>query len=635
MNSRYYRLQALILVAALAASCKDDPTASLAGGPAGVELEFNLRKLLVDDSVLAVAVVRDALGTPLALVPAFTSRSTSVATVAVRGLTEVRQTQFFVKGIDFGSTWVVATAGNLSDSMQVQTFPASVEVQGPVGATSGQALAYSFTYRSASGRDLTPQVPAAVWSSGADAVAAVDATSGQATFKDFGSVDVIATGPGLDAIATGPDVEPEDTLGVRGRVTVLVSPAAFGGTVSGVLEPGGIAKILPDAGQPFDADTRVFLNRVQLGTSSGANGGEGVRQVTADSITLRLNNLRATGPYELVLSRVGASQLSVGGDSITLTSGAFSAEGGTITPASLDPGAVVTLTAGTIPFDANSRVFFNGTQQTTDTPSVARTVRLPDLAAGGARSVLITRLGPNDNARTGTFTLNTPATFGGSVTPTGSPAQLVTAVRSAGDPVFDGDVRAFFNGERTFVHQSLGDTAKVVVAPLGFVSGPVELLMTRIGAADNARTSPFTLVQPAGNFFNDPFDVAGNDFDDVATAPEITQDGDYYIVLHGACAVGAGGADCDDLFKIRNTSLVTGDSVTVELDWFTGADVDILWCNAGCTAFRGNFAGATGDNPEASTVVIPANTEWRLWLNLFDAGGAAATLVRVRVTGKN
>lgn len=642
MNSRFYGLQGLILAAALVASCKEDPTASLAGGPAGVELEFSLRKVVIDDSVLVTAIVRDALGTPLAVVPSFASRSATIATASLKGLSELRQVQFYVKGQNFGSTWIVATAGSLMDSMEVETFPKTLSVSGPPSVTSGQTPTYTFTYRSASGRNLNAQVPAATFSSSDPAVGVVNATTGALTALDFGAVDVIATGPGVDAIATGVNVDPNDTIGVRGRASVLVTPVAFAGTRSGVFEPGGIIKIVPGVGQVFDGDTRVFLNRVQLGTSTGTTGGEGVRFVGPDSITVRLDDVRPPGPYEVTFSRVGASQLSVGGDSITLAAPAFSTEGGTIAPATADPGQVVTLTAGSLAFDANSRVFFNGTEQSGTT-----SIRVDDLADSGQRAVLITRLGANDNARSGAFAVRVPNAFGGTVTPAnGGPAQIVTLVRSASDPLFDADVLAFFKGQETFVDRSSGDTARIVVPPLTFIpSSPVvNALLTRIGAADNARAFPFTLAPPAANFFNDPYDVAGNNFAQAlaGTAPEITQNGDYYIVLHGACSGGAGGTDCDDWFRIRNTGGATADSVAINVTWFTEADVDVLLGSNAQDVFDfvcdgppldDGCIGATGDNPENTYIDLPAGATYHLWLNLFDAGGAPATLARVRVTG--
>ena len=74
---------------------------------------------------------------------------------------------------------------------------------------------------------------------------------------------------------------------------------------------------------------------------------------------------------------------------------------------------------------------------------------------------------------------------------------------------------------------------------------------------------------------------------------------------------------------------------TVTLDWDAsyGADVDILFCNAACSAFVGNFNGATTANPEVSTVTLAAGT-YNLYINNFVSSGAtpAVPLYRIRIT---
>lgn len=74
---------------------------------------------------------------------------------------------------------------------------------------------------------------------------------------------------------------------------------------------------------------------------------------------------------------------------------------------------------------------------------------------------------------------------------------------------------------------------------------------------------------------------------------------------------------------------------TVTLDWDAayGADVDILFCNAACSAFVGNFDGASTANPEVSTVTLAAGT-YNLYINNFVTSGAtpAVPLYRIRIT---
>jgi hypothetical protein len=80
----------------------------------------------------------------------------------------------------------------------------------------------------------------------------------------------------------------------------------------------------------------------------------------------------------------------------------------------------------------------------------------------------------------------------------------------------------------------------------------------------------------------------------------------------------------DQFYKIVTTGSVT---VAARLTWPAGPDMDILWCNAACSAFVGNFAGATSANPENSTVTFAAGTN-HFWANLY--AGAAPAWIRIR-----
>jgi hypothetical protein len=165
-----------------------------------------------------------------------------------------------------------------------------------------------------------------------------------------------------------------------------------------------------------------------------------------------------------------------------------------------------------------------------------------------------------------------------------------------------------------------------VITPGVGAAGSVNMLMTLMGPQDLAQIAGLTSNTAA---LADKFDAVN---DNPATAPLIGN-GDQYIVMQGNCVDGVGGAgdDCDDFFTLTN-ALARPDTITVNAAWFTGADVDILFCNAACTAFVGSFGGATAANPENVSVVIPAATTWRLWLNLFAPN--PNTVVRVRVSGQ-
>jgi hypothetical protein len=81
--------------------------------------------------------------------------------------------------------------------------------------------------------------------------------------------------------------------------------------------------------------------------------------------------------------------------------------------------------------------------------------------------------------------------------------------------------------------------------------------------------------------------------------------------------------------KFYTFTLAASTTFTVHLEWEGDADLDILFCNAGCSAFVGNFAGATGANPERSTVTLAAGT-YNLYINNFTPA-ESAPLYRVRI----
>jgi len=307
----------------------------------------------------------------------------------------------------------------------------------------------------------------------------------------------------------------------------------------------------------------------------------------------------------------------------------------TITPNPADPGQTVKVTRGAGPvFDANTTLGFSGALQVfvagSLTPDSVK-VAIPDLAAGGALSVAMGRLGAGEVTQGGgAFTVNTPVLLNGTVSPSaGSPAQVVIIKRAGGDPAFDANTRVYFGGVRTFVSAVAADSVVVPVPGIGGTVGAKELRMTRMDAGDVARRLTFTSNSAS---LADPYDATNNN---PATAPIITANGDYYIVLYGACANGAGGADCDDFFRITNNGGAAA-TVTVNVAWLAGADIDVLLgsdpvglvnfdCDDGCV-------GATGADPENTSISVPAGATYYLWMNLFAASGAS-TVARVRVSG--
>jgi len=220
-----------------------------------------------------------------------------------------------------------------------------------------------------------------------------------------------------------------------------------------------------------------------------------------------------------------------------------------------------------------------------------------------------------------------PGVFNGTLSATsGVPGDVITATRAAGGPAFDADTRVDVNGVRAFLTASAADQMSFVIPGIG-QTGAINILLSNMGSSQIAQNAAFT---SNSDLFDDPFEPANND---PTTAP-VAVNGDQFVILHGDCDQGTATGptdDCDDFFTVTNNT-AADISVTVRLDWFTPADVDILWCNADCSAFVGNFNGATGNNPETSTVTVAPGVTIRLWLNLFEKG-SASELVRVRVTG--
>jgi hypothetical protein len=258
----------------------------------------------------------------------------------------------------------------------------------------------------------------------------------------------------------------------------------------------------------------------------------------------------------------------------------------------------------------------------------------------GAATITVTGYGPlASGISTTKAVLVIPGVFTGSVNAaTAIPSDIVKITKAAGGPGFDADSRVFVAGARTFTMGTAADTAGMTSDTILFVmpatgkTGIVALLVDQvspdqIALADSSKLSSTTAS------LDGPNEPANND---PATAPALTANGDYYIFPHGVCDGGAAtspGDDCDDFFAVTNPSATDTLAAKVQLDWFTGSDVDILWCrNAGCTSVT-TGGGATTANPEKSSVKIPPGATWYLWINLYDPAGAPSVVARIRFTG--
>src|SRR5688500_10676402 len=200
MNRRIYGLLSVVAALGLSASCQKDPTASLRGGPASLELQYAYREVIIADSVRVTATVRDEQNNPIALPVTITACNPAVASVSMTNAAPLPQTAFFLKGVSYGTTCVAAAAAGFVDTMQVATFPARIEVIGPDTVLSGTTVQFQFKFFDAAGNAITG-LPAPTWAASSATVASVDA-SGNVSGRAPGQVRVTATGVGSPAGGT-------------------------------------------------------------------------------------------------------------------------------------------------------------------------------------------------------------------------------------------------------------------------------------------------------------------------------------------------------------------------------------------------------------------------------------------------
>ncbi|HEY3279197.1 MAG TPA: Ig-like domain-containing protein [Gemmatimonadales bacterium] len=261
--------------------------------------------------------------------------------------------------------------------------------------------------------------------------------------------------------------------------------------------------------------------------------------------------------------------------------------------------------------------------------SVTATGDVSGKAPGQVRVEVVGVGSPEAGVTFGRTFVVAPGTFAGTASATtGAPGDSIKYTRGAG-AVFDADTRFTYNGLRTFLSGLTADSVKAIVPGIGTTS-TVPLLMTSVGPTQIAYRSNFTATTAS---LDDKYDATNND---PSTAPSITANGDYYIIESGTCSGGANtdpGDDCDDFFRVANPSGVDTLFARVQLDWFSGSDVDILWCrNVTCTSVT-TGGGATLSNPEVSNVKIPPGATWYLWLNYFEPIGVTKDILRVRFSG--
>lgn len=144
--------------------------------------------------------------------------------------------------------------------------------------------------------------------------------------------------------------------------------------------------------------------------------------------------------------------------------------------------------------------------------------------------------------------------------------------------------------------------ALTVIVPQPEATQPAALTVTNV-AVTFAPGSLFDL--PTADLFNvvNPYDP-----NDTCGAGVAVGEGEFYD--------GFASGEADNYYKF--TVPAGGATVDFLLQWDGAADIDVLMFDAACGGFIGGFGGATGNNPEDFSMVLPAGTH-NLLINLYDA----------------
>lgn len=183
---------------------------------------------------------------------------------------------------------------------------------------------------------------------------------------------------------------------------------------------------------------------------------------------------------------------------------------------------------------------------------------------------------------------------------------------------FSADANISFGGSLgEVISQTATDLTVRIPVPDAAVAGPID-----VSGVDVTYVPGLTVTLPTDASFTVTNPLDPNDAPDPAATIAIPAPGDSLIIYEGF-ATGA----ADNFYTITLAATTT---FTATLGWNTAADLDILWCDAGCNSFVGNFNGAGSSNPEVSTVTLPAGS-YNLWINNFDDHGAPAHIYKITI----
>jgi hypothetical protein len=320
MKKHLLGLRGAVLVMAFALACKGDPTVGLVGGVSTVTPSLTYVTVNVGDSILVNAAVRDEAGNPVPVAATAVSNTTGVVTVSPVSGAPLEYSNFFVKGITFGTGSITVTAGAATSTINVKTYPAAIAIVGSRDSMLSGATR-TMTYQSLDqSQNVITVVDTFTWSSSNTAVISVDPVTGVLTAKSAGIATIKITGPGSPA-------------SVVATAQLSVVPAPFGGTLSAT---SGIAAtqitLTKAASDPaFDADVAATVGGVPTYVTKN----------TGTTIDVVIPPLGKAGVVKVLVTNIGSGQLA---RSFDFTSNSATYDDAN-TPANEDPTTAPAITA--------------------------------------------------------------------------------------------------------------------------------------------------------------------------------------------------------------------------------------------------------------------------------------------------
>jgi hypothetical protein len=261
---------------------------------------------------------------------------------------------------------------------------------------------------------------------------------------------------------------------------------------------------------------------------------------------------------------------------------------GTFTPTVLPRGGLVTLTAGSVPFDANTAVTLTTTAVTkiSQTPTtftfVVPTTIVPDTA-----TMFIKNMGPAETSQAVKVAIGPTAQFTGTKPATVQFGALTTLTGGA-DP-FDADTKVAVNGVDALIVTQTATTLQFITPEVPAAGATVPIVLSNVGPSQLA--SAFTAA------YDPTFANTGEPDDTPATA--------HPFVLGTTVNGQLTATDTDDLYSF---TLGATTSVTLDVAFQgAGSDIDVYILNS-AGGDTGRYNCATAANPEHCVYSLPAGT---------------------------